>query len=62
MGQDRAKLKEVGRIGVHLTGSHQSKSSRCILRTDGDFDCPGADVLLYPSGVGLSMKVASCSL
>jgi hypothetical protein len=31
-------------------------------RTDGDFDCPGADVLLYLPGVGLSMKVVSISL
>jgi hypothetical protein len=30
--------------------------------TDGDFDCPRADLLLYPPGVGLSMKAASSSL
>ena len=28
-----------------------SKLSRRILRTDGDFDCPGADLLLYPLGL-----------
>jgi hypothetical protein len=38
-----------------------SKSSRRVLRTDGDFDCPGADLLLYPLGL-VSLKAASSSL
>ena len=49
-----------------------SKSSRRVLRTDSDFDCPGADPPLFPRepskyplssppGVGLSVKAESSS-
>ena len=38
-----------------------SKSSRRVLRTDGDLDCPWAYPPLYPLGIGLSTKADSSS-
>ena len=53
MGQDRAKQKERGRIGVNLTESHQQGESPIIVSRKGT----GGNSHIHP--IDLKMIIAS---